>query len=257
MKKKERALIISQTELAAGIFEMRLAAPQISSCAVPGQFVMVGIRDESHILPRPISICEADKALGQIRLVYRIAGEGTREMSTYLPGTSIDLTGPLGKGYPLDAVNEDTTALIVGGGIGIPPLLGLSKALNCTRKIVLGYRDELFLDHDFESCGNIYISTDTGSHGVKGTVMDAISQYQIKPDIIFACGPLVMLKAVKGFAAEKGIPAFISLEERMACGIGACLGCVVKTPERDNHSNVNNTRVCTEGPVFDSREVLL
>lgn len=254
MRRKETAVIISQTELIPGVFDMRLSAPFISMEAVPGQFVMVAIRDNSHLLPRPISICEVQKSYGELRLVYRIAGEGTREMSTYTADTEVDLIGPLGNGYPL---LEDRSALLIGGGIGIPPLLELAKNIECRKQIVLGYRDELFLNHDFEKYGEVYISTDTGSYGIKGTVMDAVQQSGLRPDVIYACGPMVMLKAVKKYAEGSGILAYISLEERMACGIGACLGCVVRTPEKDAHSNVNNKRVCTEGPVFDSREVLL
>ena len=148
----------------------------------------------------------------------------------------------------------DKKSLLVGGGIGIPPMLELAKQLN-NPTIVAGYRDELFLDTELSNAGQLFVSSDNGAFGTKGNVMDAIKANNIKPEVIYACGPMIMLKALKEYAAENNIPAYISLEERMACGVGACLGCVCKTVEKDHHTHVNNTRVCTEGPVFEAKEV--
>ncbi|MFR0078876.1 MAG: dihydroorotate dehydrogenase electron transfer subunit, partial [Blautia sp.] len=121
--------------------------------------------------------------------------------------------------------------------------------------LVMGYRDELFLEREFESQGTLYVATEDGSSGTKGNVLDAIRENGVRADVIFACGPALMLRALKAYAQEKGIPCWISMEERMACGIGACLGCVCKSKEVDGHSHVHNKRVCKDGPVFLSTEV--
>ena len=143
----------------------------------------------------------------------------------------------------------------MGGGIGVPPMLETMKQLDAKKIAVLGYRDELFLNKEFEKNGEVYIATEDGSAGTKGNVMDAIREQKLKADIIYACGPTPMLRAIKQYAEENGIECYISLEERMACGIGACLACVCKSKEKDAHSNVNNKRICKDGPVFLSTEV--
>ena len=145
----------------------------------------------------------------------------------------------------------------MGGGIGVPPMLETMKQLDAKKIAVLGYRDELFLNKEFEKNGEVYIATEDGSAGTKGNVMDAIREQKLEADIIYACGPTPMLRAIKQYAEENGIECYISLEERMACGIGACLACVCKSKEIDAHSQVHNKRVCKDGPVFLSTEVEL
>ena len=162
------------------------------------------------------------------------------------------MLGPLGNGFTM----KEEKAIIVGGGIGIPPMLELARQLSCEKTVVLGYRDELFLKEEFDSCADVVVATEDGSCGTKGTVIDAIKAAQVSGDIIYACGPMLMLKALAEYADEYGMEAQISLEERMACGIGACLGCICKTKEKDHHTNVNNTRICKDGPVFDAKEVV-
>ena len=139
----------------------------------------------------------------------------------------------------------------------MPPILELAKQMKCEKKqIVVGYRDEqTFLRDEFSRNGELYISTEDGSVGTKGNVMDAVRENHLDADIIYACGPTPMLRAIKAYAAGHGIECYISLEERMACGIGACLGCVCKSKEKDAHSNVHNKRVCKDGPVFLASEV--
>ena len=144
---------------------------------------------------------------------------------------------------------------LMGGGIGIPPMLETAKQLDAEKIMVLGYRDELFLNKEFEAYGDVYVATEDGSAGTKGNVMDAIRENGLKADMIYACGPTPMLRAIKQYAEEQGIECYISLEERMACGIGACLACVCKSKEKDAHSNVNNKRICKDGPVFLATEV--
>ena len=202
-------------------------------------------------MPRPISICEIDRADGAIRLVYRIAGEGTEEFSGLHTGAQLEVVGPLGNGFP----KKSQRAFLIGGGIGIPPMLQLAKELRCEKKIVLGFRDELFLVEDFKRYGDIYIATEDGSFGTCGNVLDAIRENGLEADIIYGCGPTPMLRALKAFAIEKNVECWISMEERMACGIGACLACVCNSSQKDSHTNVKNKRICKEGPVFRAREV--
>ena len=250
-QKKETAVVYSQEELAPGIFSMWIVT-DIADEARPGQFISVYSQDGSRLLPRPISICEADPDEGRLRIVYRIAGKGTDEFSKYVSGDPIDIMGPLGNGFPQEGEN----VFLIGGGIGVPPMLEMAKQLNCEKQIILGYRDEnLFLRDEFEAYGEVFVATEDGSVGTKGNVMNAIEENALQADVIFACGPMPMLRAIKKYAEEKEIKAYISLEEHMACGVGACLGCVVKTKEVDHHSHVHNARICTDGPVFDAEEV--
>ena len=255
-RRKENAVVISQEMLADGIFSMWLRT-EAAQTAVPGQFISMYTNDGTKLLPRPISICEIDKENSALRVVYRVTGEntGTKQFSEAKAGDTIPVIGPLGNGFPLDK-SEGKKAFLMGGGIGVPPILELAKQLNCEKQIVMGYRDSnTFLSKQFEENGKVYISTEDGSVGTKGNVMDAIRENGLTADIIYACGPTPMLRAIKNFAEENGIECYISLEERMACGIGACLACVCKSKEKDHHSNVHNKRICKDGPVFLSTEV--
>lgn len=277
-KQTDEAKIISQEQLAKGVFSMWLET-DIAKSASPGQFISVYSKDASKLLPRPISICEIDNS-GKLRIVYRVVGAGTEEFSSYKAGDVVKILGPLGNGFygammmeqqkagqtlsnqfkeAQLTVKEDTVALLIGGGIGIPPMLGLAEGLNCKKITVAGYRSdkELFLMDEIKENSELYIATDDGSLGTNGTVIDAIKENNIKADMIFACGPKPMLKGVKALGEEWNVPTFISMEERMACGVGACLGCVCKTTEVDDHSKVNNKRVCMDGPVFIAGEVEL
>lgn len=256
-KKKENARVISQEMLAPDIYSMWLQT-EAASEAKPGQFISVYTNDGSKLLPRPISICEIDKAAGRLRIVYRVTGKdtGTEQFSKMSAGDTVPVIGPLGNGFPYEKA-EGKKVFLMGGGIGVPPILELAKQMKCEKKQILaGYRDaQTFLREEFEQNGALYISTEDGSVGTKGNVMDAIRENGLTADMIFACGPTPMLRAVKTYAEENGIECYISLEERMACGIGACLACVCKSKEKDHHSNVNNKRICKDGPVFLSTEV--
>lgn len=250
-KFQEKAIIIRQEEIADDIYSMWLRTEQIAQHAKAGQFISVYCNDGSRILPRPISICEIDAADGAINIVYRIAGKGTNEFSKLHTGMQLNIVGPLGNGFP----KKEKKAFLIGGGIGIPPLLELAKELNCEKQIVLGYRDELFLYEEFKKQGEVYIATEDGSAGIEGNVLDAIRENGLVADIIYACGPMPMLRALKEYAAKNKIECWISMEERMACGIGACLACTCKSTNKDAHTNVNNKRICKEGPVFRAEEV--
>ena len=177
-------------------------------------------------------------------------------MSTYQAGDDIELIGPLGNGF---MQREGKKAILIGGGIGIPPMVQLAEELKekADVRIVAGYRDELFLTEELKERGVLYIATEDGSVGTKGTVIDAIKEQGVTGDVVYACGPTPMLRAIKEYAKEQGMECQLSLEERMACGIGACLACVCKSTEKDHHTNVNNKRICKDGPVFLAEEVEL
>ncbi|WP_143321662.1 dihydroorotate dehydrogenase electron transfer subunit [Clostridium sp. HBUAS56010] len=253
-KALESARVTSQIRLAEGVYSMWIETRQMAEQATPGQFLSLYSKDSSKLLPRPISICEVDKENGRLRIVYRILGSGTEEFSHYKEGDLVEIMGPLGNGFPLE-VGAGKKAFLIGGGIGIPPMLELAKQLACEKQIILGYRDSLFLNEEFLPYGDTFIATEDGSQGTKGNVLNAIEEHQLKADVIYACGPTPMLKAIKAYALEHKIECYLSLEERMACGIGACLACVCKSTDVDDHSKVKNKRVCKDGPVFRAEEV--
>ena len=258
MKQKEDAVVISQECIAPGVYSMWIKTDKIAEETVAGQFISVYCKEGSRILPRPISICEVKKEEKSLRIVYRIAGKGTEEFSTYTEGTSISILGPLGNGF----FKREKSAMLIAGGIGVPPMVELAKELKkqgVTEIIsVIGYRDgNLFLKEELEKYSQVYVATEDGSAGVKGNVMNAIREYGLKADVIYSCGPKPMLRAVKEFGLSHEIETQISLEEKMACGIGACLGCVCHSKDIDEHSNVRNKRICKDGPVFRAEEVEL
>ena len=285
MKKKTEMTVLDSRMLAQDIWSLELAyAPEdIPEEVRPGQFAGLYPPDGDLLLMRPISICRWDRERGALRFVYRAAGRGTRSFTSLKPGDRLDMLGILGNGYDLDIL-RGKRVLLLGGGIGVPPMLELAAALStgisktgeddlpqvsgvpaAAEKTagavpgvtaVLGYRNnELFLLEEMKQFASVHAATEDGSAGTKGNVLDAVRENGIEADVICACGPLPMLRAISRFAAEKGIPAFLSLEERMACGVGVCLGCVTKTKKIDSHSKVNNARVCVEGPVFSADEV--
>ena len=257
MKKRTTGVILSAEEIATDIFELWIET-ELAEFAHPGQFIGIYPARESTLLPRPISICDINKEHTALRVVYRIAGKGTGEFSHYKSGRHVNILGILGNGYPLQEA-EGKRVLLLGGGIGIPPLLALAKEISGKSSLtqsVLGYRnEERFLMEEFEQYGKTYIATEDGSYGTKGNVLNAIDDMKLNADIIYCCGPMMMLRAVKQFAQSRQISAYLSLEERMACGVGACLGCVCKTTKEDGHSHVHNARICTDGPVFEAGEV--
>ena len=239
----EDARIISNVEIAKDVYKMELET-QISKLALPGQFIEISV--PGFFLRRPISINEIKE--NSIVIIYKVLGEGTKVMTT-LEGT-LNIFGPLGNGFP---VEEKEHIVCIGGGEGIPPLYESAKQYlkNGTRvDVVMGANDSqsLFFIDEFKELGcQVYVATMDGSLGSKGTVLDAIKENDISCDFILACGPLPMLRALNS-QYKKG---YISLEARMACGMGACMGCVVKDIE--GHS----LRVCKVGPVFEMGKVVL
>ena len=258
---RETALILSQEQLQEGIWSLVIRC-EAAKQAKAGQFVSLYLHNGAKILPRPISICEILREEMALRLVYRVAGEGTREISSYQAGDGLEILGPLGNGFAA-ADLQGKTVLLVGGGIGIPPMVGLAEELSSSAEkpgiiSVMGYRDRhTFLTEELSRYGTLHIATDDGSLGVHGTVVDALREKGVTADIAFACGPKPMLKGLREWAREAGVPLYVSMEERMACGIGACLACVCKTTETDGHSHVKNARVCKDGPVFYAEDLEL
>lgn len=256
------AKVTCAKKLQSGIYSLWLLAPEIAGQAVPGQFVSLYCRDKDRLLPRPISLCEIDREAGMVRLVYRVVGAGTKEFSSLQTGDEVCILGPLGNGFPLgegSASWGDTKrkSIVVGGGIGIPPLLQLAKELKEEVTVVVGYRDKntFLLEELKEAADRVIVATEDGSIGTKGNVVDAIRKNAVRGDVLYCCGPLPMLKGLKDWGLENEVPVWVSMEEKMACGIGACLACVCDSTEEDSHTKVNNKRVCKDGPVFLSTDI--
>lgn len=242
--------IISKRQLTADVFDLTVEAGELAKAAHPGQFAHIYVPGKT--LRRPISICGIDRAAQTLRFVFQIRGEGTAWLAGMRPGDALDILAPLGNGYSLG--NTRQKAVFVGGGIGMPPLLEAAKAFGENAMILAGFRNEesIILKEDFEKNGNrVLIATDDGSFGHHGLVTDLLDNLDF--DVIFACGPTPMLKSVCNAAAARGVPCQISLEERMACGIGACLGCACRL-KKDGREFYGH--VCKDGPVFDYETVM-
>lgn len=253
------AKVTAVTQLTEGIFSMWLLAPEIAAQAVPGQFISLYCKNKDTLLPRPISLCEINREEGTVRIVFRVVGAGTEEFSRMNPGEEIRILGPLGNGFPVSECPEGKKAVLIGGGIGIPPLLQLSRELKGEVTVVVGYRNShTFLQKELEEAADrVVIATEDGSIGTKGNVIDAIRAEAVRGDVIYSCGPTPMLRGVKAWGLDKQIPAWLSMEEKMACGIGACLACVCNSTDVDDHSKVHNKRICKDGPVFLSTDLEL
>lgn len=240
--------------LNATCYDFIIFCPEIVELAKPGQFLHIGC--EGKILRRPISICEIGKESGMIRFVFDIRGEGTLWLSKRSEGEKLDILGPLGNGFDLD--DTGLNALFVGGGIGIPPLLETAKAYEGRADAILGFKcaDNAILIEDFKKeCRNVLITCDDGSIGSKGFTTDALIE-KLKNntyDVVYSCGPSPMLKIVCDICNNAGVQCFISLEERMGCGVGACLVCACKIMQNGTE---RYKHVCKDGPVFNSMEVV-
>lgn len=254
MKTVVMAKVLSNIKFSEGIYEMKVSAPEIAKEAKPGQFVNLYTGKGEMILPRPISICEIDKEQGILRILFQVLGKGTECFSTFKEEDSVKIMGPLGNGF---TITEDCCkSVVVGGGIGVPPLLELVKNLEGKVQVFLGAKTNPILVEEFQKHGaSVYVATDDGSCGFHGNVLELIRRINPTPDMIYACGPKVMLKAVAGWAKEKQLDAQVSMEERMACGIGACVGCAIKV-KRKEAQDWENLKVCKDGPVFWTSEVM-
>ena len=255
-KFQETVTVVSQKQIGTGIYDLTIQTKEIAAAAKAGQFVSVYSNDASKLLPRPISLCGIDRKAGTLRLVYRVTGEhtGTEQFSRLQAGDTMKIMGPLGNGF---TVEKGRKAFLIGGGIGVPPMLQLAKEMKDAGEnfqIVMGYRDAgTFLLDEFKEQGESFVATEDGSVGTKGNVLDAIRENHLDADVIYACGPTPMLRALKTYAEEQNMTCYVSMEERMACGIGACLGCACRTIKNDEEYFAH---VCKDGPVFNAKEVL-
>ena len=262
MKKEVLQGIVRRNEaLADNVFRMEIQWKLGREDVKAGQFVNVYPKSRETLLPRPISICRAEDGL--LTLVYGVVGKGTAEFASYKPGETVTVSSPLGNGYDLSAFEESAagagkTALLAGGGIGVPPLLELAVRLRqkgANVQAVLGFRDQPFLIDELEQAGaHVFTATDSGAFGYRGTVLDLIRREHLSAEYCFACGPKGMLRALAAYGGENGWNVQVSLEERMGCGYGACVGCVCGIRQKDGI--VRREKVCKDGPVFSGAEVV-
>ena len=250
MKKTYKCKLIKKTELANNIFDFVIEAPEIAKNAECGQFLHIQCGGDTF-LRRPISICDTGKT--NVRFIFEVKGNGTELLSQKQTGDEIDVMGPLGHGFEV----KDGNAVIIGGGIGVFPLYKLAKTVKAD--VFLGFRskDRVVMEEEFKAVSkSVTVGTDDGSYGYNGYIANKMAEFldNNSVDIIYACGPMPMLKAVKAIAEERNIPCQISMEQRMGCGIGACLVCTCATNKEGMDGQV---RVCKDGPVFYSTEVTL
>lgn len=249
-KKVVEGKVAAQSQIAPAIFKMIIHAPEVAQSAHCGQFVNLYPKDASTLLPRPISISEVGEET--ITIVYGVVGKGTDAFSRYEVGETVRVSTALGNGY---TVEEAKCSVLVGGGIGVPPLVELAKQIKGEKIAVLGFRDEPILVETLEALGvKVYVATDNGKVGFKGNVIDCIKAHNIKGDYFYSCGPKVMLRALSAYCDEVGVPVQVSMEERMGCGYGVCVGCVCKI-KADNEKGYVQKKVCKDGPVFLGSEV--
>ena len=244
--------VVEKSALAGGIFSITVKCPEAAAAAEVGQFA--NITAEGYTLRRPISICDIDKEAGTLRFVFEVRGKGTEVISRANVGDSLDILGPLGRGFK---VEKDQRVIVVGGGIGVPPLLGIAKQNGANCAAILGFRsyDRIILTEEFEKYGaNVAIFTDDGTVGFKGLVTVPLENTlkNVGADVVCACGPEPMIKAVIAVCEKYNIPCQVSLEQRMGCGVGACVVCSCMTVRGGKEFY---SRVCEDGPVFDAKEV--
>lgn len=252
MSKYGIATICDNIEIASGIWQMELYAPQIAATAVPGQFINLYSNDNMLLLPRPFSLSAILPE--RLQIIYRVVGKGTRQFSTLRRGDQIKIMGPLGNGFTLP--DTPRTNIVIGGGLGIPPLLELARRLKGRTEVFLGFSHKPFLTEEFEQLGvTVHVATQDGCKGYQGTVIELLENTTPDGNMIFACGPRPMLHSVAEWAEQHNIPSQLSLEERMACGLGACLGCAVKV-QRAGAKDWEYLKVCKDGPVFWGAEVI-
>ncbi|MBD1379962.1 dihydroorotate dehydrogenase electron transfer subunit [Metabacillus arenae] len=249
--------VVFQREIADKIFHLTLTGQQVANMKQPGQFVHLRVSENiAPLLRRPISISAINQSAKEFSMIYRVEGKGTSLLAKKQQGDLVDVLGPLGQGFPIRNLEAGQTALLVGGGIGVPPLYELSKQL-CEKGInvihVLGFQSkkDVFFEKEFNKLGETYVTTDDGTYGTKGFVTSLLQELNPDFDCLYSCGPTPMLSALTKMFPHKEV--YISLEERMGCGIGACFACVCHTYESD----VSYKKVCSDGPVFKSGEVKL
>ena len=260
MKDIFSAEVLENKQIADHIFELLLHCPNEAGRARVGQFISIFTGNPAMILPRPLSLCEINKEEGTFRIIYRAEGDGTKFISKYKKGELLNCLGPVGQAFRVDP-NKKNVA-IVGGGIGVPPLLELAKQIrkaspDAKISVYLGFRSKqnVFLEDDFKKFADlVVITTDDGSYGEKNNAV-AVMPKGNEFDHTYGCGPGIMLKFLSKYSEERNIPCTVSMEEHMACSIGACLACVVKIKQGEDGWAYR--RVCCSGPVFaDAKELI-
>lgn len=252
---QENCKIIERAKLQDSIYLLALEAPRIVQEAQCGQFLHIACGD-GNLLRRPISICTWQEDF--IRIVFQIKGKGTQWLAERKVGDTLDVLGPLGHGFDLSALG--TRPILVGGGIGVPPMLACARQAasreTVTPRAILGFRNRnaVILEDDFKAVCQTFVTTDDGSYNRAGFVTDILAEQITDATGIAACGPRPMLKAIAQTVRKYNIPCQVSLEERMGCGVGACLVCACALRE-ENGANYYG-RVCRNGPVFDAKEVV-
>ncbi|MCZ2258846.1 dihydroorotate dehydrogenase electron transfer subunit [Sporosarcina sp. G11-34] len=248
---QDRMTVTSQKQVAHNIFEMKLSGKLVGEISSPGQFVHIRVSDSYELLlRRPISIASINKVENEMTILYRAEGQGTNELSKKREGDEVDVLGPLGNGFPVAETAPGETAVLVGGGIGVPPLYELSKQLTAkgVRCIhVLGFQSDnvVFYEEEFSTLGETHIVTVDGTKGAAGFVTTVMENLGNDFSTYYSCGPMPMLEAVQNmYTGKKG---FLSFEQRMGCGIGACFACVCQTTEGNDKAYI---KVCSDGPVF-------
>ncbi|WP_276935630.1 dihydroorotate dehydrogenase electron transfer subunit [Dielma fastidiosa] len=244
--REDRGKIISNELISEDTYKMVIESA-LPHEMKPGQFVNIKVAE--HFLRRPISICSIDET--SYTIIYKVVGEGTELLSAMKSGMELNVFGPLGSSYPIH--EELPAVLIMGGGVGVPPLYEVAKQyrrLNKRVVVALGFNSSAacFYEEEFKALGcEVLLATMDGSKGIKGTVLDAVDAAKIDLDFVYSCGPMPMLKAIE----NRYTKGYTSFEARMACGIGACMGCVCK----DKKDETIYYRICKEGPVFEIGKV--
>ena len=245
------APVLENAAISDGIYRMVLHAEKIALASQPGQFVMVMKPDDSGaFLRRPFGIADADAGAGMVTIIYRLVGKGTRAFARMKQGELLSVEGPIGHGFTVGAGKT----LLVGGGLGIAPLLFLAKRLPEQPVFLIGGRSErevFWKELLAPLAEKIYVTTDDGSFGTKGFTTTLLPDVLAKetPARVVTCGPTVMMQGIAKIVRDAGLPCEVSLEKRMACGIGVCLGCTFET------TRGTRKKVCVDGPVFDAKEV--
>ncbi|MCK0470692.1 dihydroorotate dehydrogenase electron transfer subunit [Halalkalibacter sp. APA_J-10(15)] len=259
MMKKEIVTVQSQRPLTSNVYELVCSGSLVNEMTTPGQFLHLRVSSSDDLLlRRPISICDVDLDAETVKMLYRVEGSGTKRLSEKKLGDSLDILGPLGRGFPIEDIKPNETAVLVGGGIGVPPLYYLSKQLKkkgVNVVHILGFQSngDVFYEEEFSQLGNTYVATADGTYGTSGFVTDVLRNEEIQFDYMYSCGPTPMLKALSDRYADQKL--YISLEERMGCGVGACFACVCHVV--GDESGTSYRKVCTDGPVFPVGEVVL
>jgi len=252
----ETMKVVAQEEIAPAIYELVLEGEMVEAMRA-GQFLHLRVPDDAHLLRRPISISSIDKVKKQCHLIYRIEGSGTSIFSTLKAGDSLDVMGPQGNGFDLSDLDQRSRVLLVGGGIGVPPLLEVARQLHergVEITTVLGFatKEAVILEDELSKYSQVFVTTDDGSYGIRGNVSVVIKELDSEFDAVYSCGAPGMMKYINQTFYEHP-RAYLSLESRMACGMGACYACVLKVPDSETVSQ----RVCEDGPVFKTGTVVL